>query len=302
MQQPPNQGPKGHVSPVQGSNVAQHEHQQVQQQQQTHYMQQQLTQVHGYAPHYTCVQNMTMVPQPVSQNMVAHGQMPVNGQMNASYIPNADHPILSGVQSILNQQTFNSSMGQIPPHCFYPGGLNTIPNVGNVYPVATNLVLAQNMLPLQGNAALQRQQLQTSSQTNQHSIITATSTSVADPAGACADHIQKSMQASKTRAKFKGKIGRSSNFRGVSYHSKHKRYIARTWLRGGIVHLGVFKEEALAALVVDLRNIDELGADCHKHLNFSPDEREKLVEKYSSYPKCPSIVRKYACLWGKTKF
>mmetsp|Transcript_3398 Transcript_3398/g.5298 ORF Transcript_3398/g.5298 Transcript_3398/m.5298 type:complete len:309 (+) Transcript_3398:3-929(+) len=72
----------------------------------------------------------------------------------------------------------------------------------------------------------------------------------------------------------------SSKFRGVSWHRRDRKWLARTWINGRIEHLGCFKSEEMAALAVDIRTLEHFGEDS-RDLNF-PDakERESLKTKF----------------------
>jgi len=74
----------------------------------------------------------------------------------------------------------------------------------------------------------------------------------------------------------------SSKFRGVSWHRRDRKWLARTWINGRIEHLGCYRVEEMAALAVDLRKIEHFG-ETRKGLNFSdPKEREELREYFIS--------------------
>eukprot|EP00516_Mucochytrium_quahogii_P008380 CAMPEP_0203764942 /NCGR_PEP_ID=MMETSP0098-20131031/18138_1 /ASSEMBLY_ACC=CAM_ASM_000208 /TAXON_ID=96639 /ORGANISM=" , Strain NY0313808BC1" /LENGTH=403 /DNA_ID=CAMNT_0050661145 /DNA_START=548 /DNA_END=1760 /DNA_ORIENTATION=+ len=87
---------------------------------------------------------------------------------------------------------------------------------------------------------------------------------------------------------------RTSLYRGVSYHRRDRKWTARTWLNGKMVHIGMYKSERMAALMVDLRNLDVLGSSCHKKLNFTPLERRSLAKELAQEPKCPFAIKYYA--------
>eukprot|EP00516_Mucochytrium_quahogii_P003448 CAMPEP_0203759392 /NCGR_PEP_ID=MMETSP0098-20131031/12395_1 /ASSEMBLY_ACC=CAM_ASM_000208 /TAXON_ID=96639 /ORGANISM=" , Strain NY0313808BC1" /LENGTH=303 /DNA_ID=CAMNT_0050652307 /DNA_START=1089 /DNA_END=1997 /DNA_ORIENTATION=+ len=81
-----------------------------------------------------------------------------------------------------------------------------------------------------------------------------------------------------------------SDFRGVSYHRRDKKWTARTWLHGKMVHIGMFKQEKMAALMVDIRNLRVLGDGCHKKMNFTPKVRIALAEQFALERGCPQDI------------
>uniref|UniRef100_A0A7S2WIG8 AP2/ERF domain-containing protein n=1 Tax=Mucochytrium quahogii TaxID=96639 RepID=A0A7S2WIG8_9STRA len=85
-----------------------------------------------------------------------------------------------------------------------------------------------------------------------------------------------------------------SPYRGVSYHRRDKKWTARTWIKGKMVHLGMFIEEDMAALFVDLRNLKEYGGGSKKKPNFTRDERIRLAKRFSKRMGCPEPVVEYA--------
>uniref|UniRef100_A0A7S2SAF6 AP2/ERF domain-containing protein n=1 Tax=Mucochytrium quahogii TaxID=96639 RepID=A0A7S2SAF6_9STRA len=87
---------------------------------------------------------------------------------------------------------------------------------------------------------------------------------------------------------------RTSLYRGVSYHRRDRKWTARTWLKGKMVHIGMYKSEKMAALMVDLKNLEVLGSDCHKKLNFTPLERHTLAKELAQEPRCPLAILYYA--------
>mmetsp|Transcript_10426 Transcript_10426/g.17057 ORF Transcript_10426/g.17057 Transcript_10426/m.17057 type:complete len:331 (-) Transcript_10426:377-1369(-) len=73
----------------------------------------------------------------------------------------------------------------------------------------------------------------------------------------------------------------SSKYRGVSWHRRDRKWLARTWINGRIEHLGCFRSEEMAALAVDLRTIEHFG-ESRKELNFpDPEERKRLKEIFT---------------------
>mmetsp|Transcript_2577 Transcript_2577/g.4988 ORF Transcript_2577/g.4988 Transcript_2577/m.4988 type:complete len:1002 (+) Transcript_2577:273-3278(+) len=71
-----------------------------------------------------------------------------------------------------------------------------------------------------------------------------------------------------------------SKFRGVSWHKRDRRWLARLWVNYKIKYLGSFLSEERAALAVDDEAIASIGPDAHR-LNFaSEEEREALREKF----------------------
>jgi len=85
-----------------------------------------------------------------------------------------------------------------------------------------------------------------------------------------------------------------SPYRGVSFHRRDKKWTARTWIQGKIVHLGMFVEEKMAALFVDLRKIEEYGDACAKKMNFDTSERIALAKTFAKRMGCPAAVVNYA--------
>jgi len=71
---------------------------------------------------------------------------------------------------------------------------------------------------------------------------------------------------------------RSSKYRGVSWHKRGKKWIARIWVQQRSVHLGVFSSEIKAALAVDKKLIE---MDDRSQLNFPDDSlREQLFQSF----------------------
>jgi len=101
-------------------------------------------------------------------------------------------------------------------------------------------------------------------------------------------------QASSTFTESVDTAKRTSLYRGVSYHRRDRKWTARTWLNGKMVHIGMYKSEKMAALMVDLKNLEVLGSDCHKKLNFTPLERRSLAKELAQEPKCPFAIKYYA--------
>jgi len=101
-------------------------------------------------------------------------------------------------------------------------------------------------------------------------------------------------QASSTYTDSVDPATRTSAYRGVSYHKRDRKYTARTWLNGKMVHIGMYKSEKMAALMVDLKNLEVLGSACHKKLNFTPLERRDLASELAQDPRCPSAIVRYA--------
>jgi len=76
-----------------------------------------------------------------------------------------------------------------------------------------------------------------------------------------------------------------SDHRGVSWHRRDKKWLARTWIRGRIEHLGCYKEEKQAALAVDLRTVEVFGTNPKKELNYpDPVHRERLLAEFQKDP------------------
>jgi len=82
-------------------------------------------------------------------------------------------------------------------------------------------------------------------------------------------------RAKKPKPSSNGKL--ESKYRGVSWHRRDHRWLARLWVKGKIQWLGAFPSETQAALAVDLRALREFGPGAQK-LNF-PDSahRAKLL-------------------------
>mmetsp|Transcript_13175 Transcript_13175/g.21387 ORF Transcript_13175/g.21387 Transcript_13175/m.21387 type:complete len:333 (-) Transcript_13175:2034-3032(-) len=70
----------------------------------------------------------------------------------------------------------------------------------------------------------------------------------------------------------------SSKYRGVSWHKRDKRWVARAWIQGKTENLGTYTKEEHAALAVDEKIIQIFGEDhSPQSLNFpDPEERERL--------------------------
>eukprot|EP00516_Mucochytrium_quahogii_P008255 CAMPEP_0203756180 /NCGR_PEP_ID=MMETSP0098-20131031/9492_1 /ASSEMBLY_ACC=CAM_ASM_000208 /TAXON_ID=96639 /ORGANISM=" , Strain NY0313808BC1" /LENGTH=353 /DNA_ID=CAMNT_0050647945 /DNA_START=673 /DNA_END=1734 /DNA_ORIENTATION=+ len=88
----------------------------------------------------------------------------------------------------------------------------------------------------------------------------------------------------------------ASQYRGVSYHKRDNKWMARAWIDGEMRHEGCFFNEHLAGLVVDLRKILVYGETKARLLNFNSFESRvlaarKFVEICSD---CPANVREYA--------
>jgi len=69
-------------------------------------------------------------------------------------------------------------------------------------------------------------------------------------------------------------LPRSSLFRGVSWHKRGRKWVARIWMNGKSHHLGVYNFELQAALAVD-KKLSELGENASA-LNF-PTNAERLT-------------------------
>jgi len=74
----------------------------------------------------------------------------------------------------------------------------------------------------------------------------------------------------------------SSKYRGVSWHRRDRKWLARIWINAKIEHLGCFRSEEMAALAVDLRTIEHFGV-WYRDLNF-PDEnvRKNLIKTFKA--------------------
>jgi hypothetical protein len=70
----------------------------------------------------------------------------------------------------------------------------------------------------------------------------------------------------------------TSKYRGVSWHKRDFRWVARAWVRGQTHNLGTFGSERLAAITVDSCLIKCYGDEATALLNF-PDaaERERIT-------------------------
>ncbi|GBG34604.1 AP2-like ethylene-responsive transcription factor AIL5 [Hondaea fermentalgiana] len=66
-----------------------------------------------------------------------------------------------------------------------------------------------------------------------------------------------------------------SKYRGVSWHKRDRRWLARLWVAGKIRYLGSFCDEDEAALAVDLCALKEFGEHCPR-LNFTSEQREQV--------------------------
>ncbi|GBG33881.1 AP2-like ethylene-responsive transcription factor AIL1 [Hondaea fermentalgiana] len=74
-----------------------------------------------------------------------------------------------------------------------------------------------------------------------------------------------------------------SDYRGVSWHRRDRKWLARTWINGRIEHLGCYRTEEMAALAVDIRTVEHFGPDTKKELNFpDPDERAKMRSEFEA--------------------
>lgn len=74
-----------------------------------------------------------------------------------------------------------------------------------------------------------------------------------------------------------------SMYRGVSWHKRDRRWLARLWVDGKIRYLGSYFDEHEAALAVDLCALKEFG-NSSARLNFTPEQREKLMSSASKLP------------------
>lgn len=73
----------------------------------------------------------------------------------------------------------------------------------------------------------------------------------------------------------------SSKYRGVSWHKRDRKWLARTWVDGKIEHLSCHKDEKMAALAVDLRTLEHFGDRVKKSLNFpDPVIRQQLITHF----------------------
>jgi len=72
----------------------------------------------------------------------------------------------------------------------------------------------------------------------------------------------------------------SSKYRGVSWHKRDRRWVARAWVHGRTENLGTFVSEKLAAIAVDERLIKSYGPSAEMLLNFpNHDERHKIADE-----------------------
>jgi hypothetical protein len=87
-----------------------------------------------------------------------------------------------------------------------------------------------------------------------------------------------SPEPSKARRKRRKVLHSTSKYRGVSWHKRDMRWVARAWVRGKTHNLGTFVSERLAALTVDSCLVKCYGVEANGLLNF-PDatERERIA-------------------------
>lgn len=87
-----------------------------------------------------------------------------------------------------------------------------------------------------------------------------------------------------TKSKQKSCNMQKSKFRGVSWHKRDKKWVARTSIDKRILHLGSFRSEILAALVVDLRRLDHYGLkEVASTLNIPrTEERTRLLKHFTA--------------------
>ncbi|GBG27817.1 Hypothetical Protein FCC1311_040402 [Hondaea fermentalgiana] len=72
----------------------------------------------------------------------------------------------------------------------------------------------------------------------------------------------------------------SSKYRGVSWHKRDHRWVARAWVNGKTENLGTFVSEKHAALMVDSKLIEAYGPTAEALLNFpDPKEREEVARE-----------------------
>eukprot|EP00516_Mucochytrium_quahogii_P006411 CAMPEP_0203746972 /NCGR_PEP_ID=MMETSP0098-20131031/2239_1 /ASSEMBLY_ACC=CAM_ASM_000208 /TAXON_ID=96639 /ORGANISM=" , Strain NY0313808BC1" /LENGTH=340 /DNA_ID=CAMNT_0050635231 /DNA_START=125 /DNA_END=1148 /DNA_ORIENTATION=+ len=109
----------------------------------------------------------------------------------------------------------------------------------------------------------------------------------------------KSSPAGRMNRKGDTLVTPKSDFRGVSYHRRDRKWTARTWLHGKMVHIGMFKQEDMAALMVDIRNLQVLGEACHKNMNFNAEERITLAQQFALENPCPQAIIDFSRTSGK---
>jgi len=75
--------------------------------------------------------------------------------------------------------------------------------------------------------------------------------------------------------------GCSSQYRGVSWHKRDRRWIARAWIKGKIRHLGSYLSEKRAAVAIDEELLKLYGPDSALQLNFpAASDRARILAGY----------------------
>lgn len=89
-----------------------------------------------------------------------------------------------------------------------------------------------------------------------------------------------SMAVQKRRRKRRKSNRCSSSYRGVSWHKRDHRWVARAWINGKTENLGTYISEKHAALMVDSKLIEAYGPSAEALLNFpDPKEREEVAHE-----------------------
>jgi len=85
-----------------------------------------------------------------------------------------------------------------------------------------------------------------------------------------------------------------SIYRGVSYSRRDQRWVARVYVQGKVVHLGMHDNETVGALLVDLEKIKTFGDSCAKRMNFETYHRIRLCKEHAlDGESCPQAIVKY---------
>lgn len=83
--------------------------------------------------------------------------------------------------------------------------------------------------------------------------------------------------AQNLQAKQRKAAGKTSNYRGVSWHRSSKAWTAQIRIQGKVTYLGVFEKETDAAVAYDsaaVRHFGEFAAPNFPQFQFIPDEDE----------------------------
>jgi len=101
---------------------------------------------------------------------------------------------------------------------------------------------------------------------------------VAKPAQPQALHVMRAVESSNATGKSGENNGvPSSSFRGVSWHKRSKKWIARIWDGNRSLHVGIFSSEVQAALAVDV-HLKALGAETRLFNIPDPVKREMYMK------------------------